>query len=394
MASGEDCLLVGDGALRYREAFDGLRRSSSSDSGLAYPSASSLVQLAHAQALREEWVNPWELEPLYLRKPDAEINWSTRESAPLTWRRAVPAVDPNPLEVRITPMRRRHLRSVLRIENQVYPRPWSLGLFMSELAHARRDASTSSPRSDRPSSATPGCCSASTTATSPRSRSTRSGTGTRSAPGCCCMLARQCDRGTGPRASPSRCGRATTARRRCTGSSGSRRRHAQGLLRDQRGRHRDVGPRHRHARVRGTAGGHRERHPRSHASVETAASEVVASVDRTDRARCILGIETSCDETAAAVVVGGTDVLLVGGVEPGRPARPVRRRRARDRQPRPRRAAHPGGGPGGRRGGHRATSAIDAVARHRRPGAGRLAARRRQRGQGAGARVGRAVRRR
>lgn len=31
-------------------------------------------------------------------------------------------------------MRRRHLRSVLRIENQVYPRPWSLGLFMSELA--------------------------------------------------------------------------------------------------------------------------------------------------------------------------------------------------------------------------------------------------------------------
>ena len=38
------------------------------------------MQLAHAQALREEWVKPWELEPLYLRKPDAEINWATRES--------------------------------------------------------------------------------------------------------------------------------------------------------------------------------------------------------------------------------------------------------------------------------------------------------------------------
>jgi ribosomal-protein-alanine N-acetyltransferase len=37
------------------------------------------------------------------------------------------------LEVRISPMRRRHLRGVLRIENQVYPRPWTLGLFMSEL---------------------------------------------------------------------------------------------------------------------------------------------------------------------------------------------------------------------------------------------------------------------
>jgi ribosomal-protein-alanine N-acetyltransferase len=48
--------------------------------------------------------------------------------------RQLPAIDPAELEVHITPMRRRHLRSVLRIENQVYPRPWSLGLFMSELA--------------------------------------------------------------------------------------------------------------------------------------------------------------------------------------------------------------------------------------------------------------------
>jgi ribosomal-protein-alanine N-acetyltransferase len=44
------------------------------------------------------------------------------------------SIDPQSLEVRITTMRRRHLRSVLRIENDVYPRPWSLGLFMSELA--------------------------------------------------------------------------------------------------------------------------------------------------------------------------------------------------------------------------------------------------------------------
>jgi [ribosomal protein S18]-alanine N-acetyltransferase len=40
---------------------------------------------------------------------------------------------PDELEVTVTPMRRRHLRSVLRIEQQVYPRPWSMGLFMSEL---------------------------------------------------------------------------------------------------------------------------------------------------------------------------------------------------------------------------------------------------------------------
>jgi len=36
--------------------------------------------------------------------------------------------------VHVGPMRRRHLRSVLKIESQVYPRPWSLSLFMSELA--------------------------------------------------------------------------------------------------------------------------------------------------------------------------------------------------------------------------------------------------------------------
>ncbi len=38
------------------------------------------------------------------------------------------------LEVRLDPMRRRHLRSVLRIESSVYPRPWSLSLFLSELS--------------------------------------------------------------------------------------------------------------------------------------------------------------------------------------------------------------------------------------------------------------------
>lgn len=44
------------------------------------------------------------------------------------------ARDQQPLTVHVVPMRRRHVRSVLRIENQVYPRPWSMSLFLSELA--------------------------------------------------------------------------------------------------------------------------------------------------------------------------------------------------------------------------------------------------------------------
>lgn len=40
---------------------------------------------------------------------------------------------PEDTEVHLVPLRRRHLRSVLRIEAQVYPRPWTLTLFLSEL---------------------------------------------------------------------------------------------------------------------------------------------------------------------------------------------------------------------------------------------------------------------
>lgn len=37
------------------------------------------------------------------------------------------------IHVHLVPMRRRHLRAVLRIESQVYPRPWSLSLYLGEL---------------------------------------------------------------------------------------------------------------------------------------------------------------------------------------------------------------------------------------------------------------------
>jgi [ribosomal protein S18]-alanine N-acetyltransferase len=43
------------------------------------------------------------------------------------------AREAEPLTVHVVPMRRRHVRSVLRIEQQVYPRPWTASLFLSEL---------------------------------------------------------------------------------------------------------------------------------------------------------------------------------------------------------------------------------------------------------------------
>jgi ribosomal-protein-alanine N-acetyltransferase len=36
--------------------------------------------------------------------------------------------------VRLFPLRRRHLRAVVRIEEECYPRPWSATLFLSEIA--------------------------------------------------------------------------------------------------------------------------------------------------------------------------------------------------------------------------------------------------------------------
>lgn len=76
-----DTLLCGDGAVRYAEQLSAYPNVEIAGGDNAYPSARSLVQLAHARALREDWIRPQEVELLYLRKPDAEINWSMREGA-------------------------------------------------------------------------------------------------------------------------------------------------------------------------------------------------------------------------------------------------------------------------------------------------------------------------
>jgi len=81
-ARSEDVLLVGDGAVRYAESFRGLAGAEVCSHGLMHPSARDLVLLAHHHALREEWVQSWEVTPTYLRKPDAEINWATRAGVP------------------------------------------------------------------------------------------------------------------------------------------------------------------------------------------------------------------------------------------------------------------------------------------------------------------------
>lgn len=81
LAAGTECLVVGDGGLRYGDLFSSITKVEVADVSLAHPSASSLVALAHARALREDFVQPDEISPLYLRRPDAEVNWQSRPVA-------------------------------------------------------------------------------------------------------------------------------------------------------------------------------------------------------------------------------------------------------------------------------------------------------------------------
>lgn len=76
LAGTGETLVVGDGGLRYASMFEGLRGVELADPGFAHPSAESLVLLAHARAMREEFVRPDEIEPLYMRRPDAQATWA------------------------------------------------------------------------------------------------------------------------------------------------------------------------------------------------------------------------------------------------------------------------------------------------------------------------------
>jgi len=80
-ASGDECLVVGDGAVRYADVLAADSRVELGGLGYAYPLASALVELSQPRALREEFVQPRDLQVLYLRKSDAEINWDQRRAA-------------------------------------------------------------------------------------------------------------------------------------------------------------------------------------------------------------------------------------------------------------------------------------------------------------------------
>jgi tRNA threonylcarbamoyladenosine biosynthesis protein TsaB len=74
-AGGAPVRLLGEGALVYADRFAELDHVQRLGPEAAYPDVGALVELATARYERGEHDHPERIQPLYLRRSDAEINW-------------------------------------------------------------------------------------------------------------------------------------------------------------------------------------------------------------------------------------------------------------------------------------------------------------------------------
>lgn len=71
---------VGSGFERYTEQFEQLTYAQLMGPHAQFPSATHVVALAAHRIAADQTVSAADIQPMYLRAPDAEINWSTREA--------------------------------------------------------------------------------------------------------------------------------------------------------------------------------------------------------------------------------------------------------------------------------------------------------------------------
>ena len=199
----------------------------------------------------------------------------------------------------IEPLRRRHLSDVMEIEQVSYPKPWSRNVFQSELELAR--AGERYYIAARAGGVVIGYAGlmfvvgdAHVTNIAVAANRQRIGRGDSIAGGTGVGGDRSWLRGDdlGGACQQHRCaGPVPQLRVRAGG-------RASALLREHRGRHRHVVPRHRRGRV-----------PDPPVVVEPRIRAWRGAAMTVTDSTVVLGIETSCDETAAALVMGGHDVL-------------------------------------------------------------------------------------
>ena len=76
----ENVVCVGSGFQRHASYFEQSAYASILGAQSQFPSATSVVTLAAHRIAADATVTAQEIQPLYLRAPDAEINWTTREA--------------------------------------------------------------------------------------------------------------------------------------------------------------------------------------------------------------------------------------------------------------------------------------------------------------------------
>ncbi|CAB4603665.1 unannotated protein [freshwater metagenome] len=77
---GEDIVCVGSGFDRHAELFDNAPWAQLMGPASAFPSAVHGLTLAVHRIAADSTSDAYGIEPMYLRAPDAEINWKSREA--------------------------------------------------------------------------------------------------------------------------------------------------------------------------------------------------------------------------------------------------------------------------------------------------------------------------
>lgn len=77
----EEVVCVGTGFKRYADTFEVNPWVRIIGGDTVFPTASAVVALGAVALLNDNTVAPDKVEPMYLRAPDAEINWKTREAS-------------------------------------------------------------------------------------------------------------------------------------------------------------------------------------------------------------------------------------------------------------------------------------------------------------------------
>lgn len=77
-ARGSDILAIGNGALLYRTTLEEAERVEIGTMTHAFPRSAALIDLALPRLVREDFDRLFDIEPMYMRRTQAEINWEAR----------------------------------------------------------------------------------------------------------------------------------------------------------------------------------------------------------------------------------------------------------------------------------------------------------------------------